>query len=64
MHKNLRKKLLNRLNCHFTPVKAIHLRTTRLASFELNLYFSADTEVKNYKKSFKYQRDKIWNSVS
>ena len=24
MHKNSQKKLLNRLNCYFTPVKAIH----------------------------------------
>ena len=38
MHKNSRKKLPNRLNCHFTPVKAIHTRTTRLALSELNLY--------------------------
>ena len=31
MHKNSRKKLPNRLNCHFTSVRAIHKRTTHLA---------------------------------
>ena len=31
LHKNLRKKQPNRLNCHFTPVRAIHTRKTRLA---------------------------------
>ena len=38
MHKNSRKKLPYHLNCHFTLVRAIPTRTTRLASSELNLY--------------------------
>ena len=50
MHKNLLKKLPNRLNCHFTHVRAIHTLTTRLALSELNLYLPSGTEVKNYKK--------------
>ena len=31
IHKNSRKKLPNRLNCHFSPLRAIHTRTTSLA---------------------------------
>ena len=63
MHKNSRKKLPNRLNCHFTPVKAIHTRTTRLALFELNLYLPR-YRTQKLQKSFKYQEAKIWNSVA
>ena len=62
MHKNSRKKLPNRLNCHFTPVKAIHTRTTRLALSELNLYLPR-YRTQKLQKSFKYQGAKIWNSV-
>ena len=38
MHKNSLKKLPIRLNYHFTPVRAIHTQTMRLALFELDLY--------------------------
>ena len=62
MHKNSRKKLPNRLNCHFAPIRAIHTRTTRLASSELNLYLPG-CRTQKLQKSFKYQRAKIWNSV-
>ena len=62
MHKNSRKKLPNRLCCHFTPVKAIHTRTTRLALSELNLYLPK-YRTQKLQKSFKYQGAKIWNSV-
>ena len=37
MHKNSLKKLPNRLNCHFTHVRAIHTLTTRLALSELTV---------------------------
>ena len=63
MHKNSRKKLPNRLNCHFIPVRAIHTQTTRLALSELNLYLSRYRPQK-LQKSFEYQGAKIWNSVS
>ena len=63
MHKNSRKKLPNRLNCHFTPVRAIHLQTTRLALSELNLYLPR-YRTQKLQKSFKHQGAKIWNSAS
>ena len=62
MHKNSRKKLPNRLNCHFTPVGTIHARTTRIALPGLNLYLPR-YRTQKLQKSFKYQGAKIWNSV-
>ena len=63
MHQNSRKKLPNSSNnCHFTPVKAIHTRTTRLALSELNLYLPR-YRTQKLQKSFKHQGAKIWNSV-
>ena len=59
MHKNSRKKLPNRLNCHFTPVRAIHTRTTLLALSKLNLYVLR-YRTQKLPKSFKYQGAKIW----
>ena len=61
-HKNSRKKLPNRPNCHFTPIGAIHTPTTRLALSELNLYLPRN-RTQNLQKGFKYQEAKIWNSV-
>ena len=37
MHKYLQNKLPKKLSSFFTPVNAIHSRTTRLASSGLNL---------------------------
>ena len=62
MHKNSRKKLPNRLNCHFTPVRAIHSRKTPLALSELNLYLPR-YRTQKLQKGFKYQGAKIWRSV-
>ena len=62
MPKNSRKKLPNRLNCHFTPVGAIHTRTTCLALSELNLYLPR-YRTQKLQKSLKYQGAKIWHSV-
>ena len=62
MLKNSRKKLSNGLNCHFTPVRAIHTRTTRLALCELNLYLPR-YRTQKLQKSLKYQGAKIWNTV-
>ena len=47
MHKNSRKKPPDRLHCHYTTVRAIHTRTTRLVLSELNLYLPRYTENKN-----------------
>ena len=58
MHKNRQKKLLNRSNCYFTSVGAIHTQTTRLASSELNLYLPR-YRVQKLQKSFKYQGAKF-----
>ena len=44
--------LPNRLNCHFTPVKAIPTQATRLALSELNLHlprYSTQKLQKNFK---------------
>ena len=59
-HKNSRKKLPNGLNCHFTPSRAIHTRTTRLASSELNsnLYLPR-YRTQKLRARFKYQAAKI-----
>ena len=62
MHKHTRKKLPTSLSTFFVPVKAIHTRSTRLASSELNLYLPRYKSQK-LQKSFKYQGVKIWNSV-
>ena len=62
MHKNSRKKLPNRLNSHFSSVRAIHTRTTRLALSELSLYLPR-YRTQKLQKTFKYQGDKIWNSI-
>ena len=62
MHKHTRKKLPTSLSTFFAPVKAIHTRSTRLASSELNLYLPRYKSQK-LQKSFKYQGVKIWNSV-
>ena len=51
MHKNSRKKLPNRLSCHFTSIGAIHTRTTRLALSKLNLYLPRD-RIQKLPKSF------------
>ena len=62
MHKRTRKKLPISLSTFFAPIKATHTRSTRLASFELNL---CQPRYKSQKlgKSFKYQGVKLWNSV-
>ena len=62
MHKHTRKKLPKSLSTFFAPVEAIHTRSTRLASSELNLYLPRYKSQK-LQKSFKYQGVKIWNSV-
>ena len=58
MHKNSRKKLSNRLNCLFIPVRAIHARTTRLDLFELNVYLPR-CRTQKLQKNFKDQGAKI-----
>ena len=50
VHKTSRKKLPNRLNCHFTSVRAIHTRATHLTLSKLNLYL----EVQNTKITTKF----------
>jgi len=50
MYKSIRKKLPNMFTSYFTTVKIIHTRTTRLASFEFNLYLP------------KYRSNKLQNS--
>ena len=62
MHQNSRKKLPNRLNCHFTPVRTIHTLATGLALSELNLYLPR-YRTQKLLQGLKYQRAKIWNSV-
>ena len=62
MHKHTRKKLPTSFSTFFAPVKAIHTRSTRLASSELNLYLPRYKSQK-LQKSFKYQGVKIWNSI-
>ena len=59
MHKHTRKKLPVNLCTFFAPVKAIHTRSTRLASSELNLY-QARYKSQKLQKIFKYQGVKIW----
>ena len=61
-HMHTHKKLPTNLSTFFAPVKAIHTRSTRLASSKLNLYLPRYKSQK-LQKSFKYQGVKIWNSV-
>ena len=62
MHKFSLNKLPNRFSYFFTPMNAIHGRTTRLASFNLNLYIPLFRTVK-MQRFFKFQRVSIWNFV-
>ena len=62
MHKFSQNKLPNRFSSFFTPINAIHTRTTRLASSNLNLYIPLYQTVK-MQKFFKFQGISIWNFV-
>ena len=62
MHKYSQNKLPKNLSSFFTPVNAMHSRTTRLASSGLNLsllFYRAE----KLQRSYKFQGVIIWNSV-
>ena len=62
MHKHKQKILPMALSTFFAPVKAIHTRSTRLASSELNLQLHRYKSQK-LQKNVQYQGVKVWNSV-
>ena len=62
MHKFSRNKLPNKFSSFFTPINAIHARTSQLASSNLNLYIPLYRTVK-MQGFFKFQGASIWNSV-
>ena len=62
MNKFSRNNLPNRFFSVFTPINAIHTRTIRLASSNLNLYILLYRTVK-MQRFFKFQGVSIWNSV-
>ena len=62
MHKYSQNKLPKKLSSFFTPVNAIHSRTTRLASSGLNLSLPF-YRTKKLQRSHKFQGVIIWNSV-
>ena len=59
--KNSQKKQTNRLNCHFAPVRVIHTRTTRLASYLTLICIYLATEHKNYRKVLGIKEPKFIN---
>ena len=62
MHKFSRNKLPYRFSSVFTPINALHTRTTRLASSNLNLDIPLYRTVK-MQRFFNFQGVSIWNSV-
>ena len=62
MHKNSQNKLPKKLSFFFSPVNAIHSRTTRLASFLLNLSLPL-YRTEKLQRSYRFQGVIIWNSV-
>ena len=62
MHKFSRNKLLNKFFSFFTLINAIHTRTTRLASSNLNLYIPL-YQTEKMQRFFKFEGVSIWNSV-
>ena len=62
MHKYSCKNLPQRLNSHFTPVSAIHSRSTRLSSSNLNLYLPIH-KTQRLQKNLKFMGPKIWNAI-
>ena len=62
MHKYSQNKLSKKLSSFFTPVNAIHSRTTRFASSGLNLSLPF-YRTEKLQKSYKFQGVIIWNSV-
>ena len=62
MHKYSQNKLPKNLSSFFTPVNAIHSRTTRLASSGLNLSLPF-YRIEKLQRSYKFQGVMIWNSV-
>ena len=62
MHKYSQNKLPKKISSFFTPVNAIHSRTTRLASSGLNLSLPF-YRTKKLRSSYKFQGVIIWNSL-
>ena len=62
VHKYSQNKLPKKLSSFFTPVNAIHSRTTRLASTGLNLSLPF-YRTEKLQRSYKFQGVIIWNSV-